>query len=105
MSALLRRRQPDYLYAAIQLLEVVDVLFGTLPAGRRFQAHVACDLADEVGAIGNFGAPDRRARLQVLDVGEDLLGVGFVEVDSIIRSQVLGIKIAVTGPGLRWHPR
>src|SRR5581483_7449343 len=53
---------------------------------------------------GGLGVPDRRARLQLLDIGEYALGVGFVQIDAIARGQIIRVEIAVARASLRRHP-
>src|SRR6266702_3161946 len=104
-SGLLFRRQVNDLAPVIHCLEGVDVLLRTLPAERNFQSHEICDVADKGRAIECFGVPDRCTRLQFLDVGEYPLCVRLIQVDTVIGSQVLRIKIAVACAGLGRHQR
>src|ERR1700751_3488659 len=82
---------------------MVDVVLGALPAGRGFQAHEFGDVADEPGAVHGFGVPDRCTRPQLLDVGENFLGVRLVQVDAVMGGQVLRIEMAMAWPGLGGH--
>src|SRR5882757_8992599 len=104
-SGLLFRRQVNDLAPVVHRLEGVDVLLRTLPAERNFQSHEICDVTDKGRAIECFGVPDRCTRLQFLDVGEYPLCVRLIQVDTVIGSQVLRIKIAVACAGLGRHQR
>src|SRR6516165_3303650 len=97
-------RQVDHLASTIHCLEVVDVVLRTLPAIGNLQSHEICDAADKRIAIGRLGVPDRRTRLQFLDVCENPLCIRLVQVNPVTRGQVLRIEIAVTCPGLGRHP-
>src|SRR3954469_2984076 len=101
---LLLRGQAHHLAAAVDFLEAVDEVFRTLPAVGDFQSHELRDVADEARAVRGLGVPDRRTRLQFLDVGEHAFGIGFAQIDAIAGGQVFRIEIAVARASLGRYP-
>src|SRR5262249_29036642 len=60
---------------------------------------------NERSAVRGLRIPNRRGRLKMLDIAEDLLGVGLAQIDAITGRQILFIKVAVACPCLGGDPR
>src|SRR2546430_17405466 len=69
-----------------------------------FQTHKARNASNERSAVRGLRIPHRRGRLKMLDIAEDLLGVGLAQIDAITGRQILFIKVAVACPRLGGDP-
>src|SRR6478736_8202855 len=71
---------------------------------RSFQTHKARNASNERSAVRGLRIPHRRGRLKMLDVAEDLLGVGLAQIDAITGRQILFVKVAVARPRFGGDP-
>src|ERR1700754_1234232 len=69
-----------------------------------FQTHEARNPSNEGSAVRGLRIPQRRGRLKVLDMAEDLLGIGLAQIDAITGRQILFVKVAVACPRLGGDP-
>ena len=70
---------------SIQFFELVYVLLGLLQMKWNFQTHEGRYLTNKGSAVGGFGVPQRRSRLKVLDMGENLSRVRFAQIHPVAR--------------------
>jgi hypothetical protein len=79
-------RELRRLTAAIDRLELVYIILGLLQMERRLQAQEGREAAEKSRAVGCLGVPERRSRLEVLDVGENLRCIRLAQVHPVVRS-------------------
>jgi len=89
----------------VQLLELVYVCFRRHQMEWSFQSHEAGYSPDERRAVERLHIPYRLGSLKMLDIAEDLFGVGLVQINSIARRQILLVEITIARPCFRGHKR
>src|SRR5262245_2040839 len=89
---------------AVKRFELIHVILRALYMEWSFQTHKARNPSNEGSAVRGLRIPHWRGRLQMLDMGEDLLGIGLAQIDPITGQQILLIKVAVTRPRLGGDP-
>jgi len=101
---LIRSGQLRRLASAVDLSQLVHVFLGLQQVEWSLQTHEVSYATDKGRAVGRFRIPNRRGRLEVLDVRENLLRVGLAQVHAIAGRQILLVKVTVARSGLGGHP-